>query len=100
MSVYKSTEGIYMKYIKTIITISISLFLIGCTDEQVAMSELKEQRLRQIEITGYSGFGCPSSLFVQTGFVAKNVFGESVKGVVCSSWFSDEVKVNYTKLTD
>ena len=89
-----------MKYIKIIIAIWVSLFLTGCTDDQVALTELEEKRFIEIEITGYSGFGCPSSLFVKTGFVAKNVYGEPVKGVVCSSWFSDVVKVNYTKLTD
>jgi len=71
----------------------VALSLSGCSDDQVARDALKDERFSNIEITGYSGFGCPSSLFVHTGFTAQDVYGEPVKGVVCSSWFSDEVLV-------
>ena len=80
---------------KPILLLVLSLSLVGCTDEQVAREALNEKRFRSIEFTGYSGFGCPSTLFVHTGFKAKEISGEPVKGVVCSSWFSDEVIVKY-----
>jgi len=71
------------------------VFLVGCSDEQLARKVLEEKRYHSIEITGYIGFGCPSTLFVHTGFVGKDVYGEDVKGGVCSSLFSDEVMVRH-----
>lgn len=73
----------------------IALFITGCTNEEVAREVLHEARFHEVEITGYKLFSCPPADFIHTGFKAKNVFGESVTGVVCSSPFSDKPVIKY-----
>ena len=65
----------------------------GCTNEEVARNALAKARFHDIEMTGYQLFSCPADNFVHTGFKAKNAFGETVTGVVCSSPFSDKTVI-------
>jgi len=63
------------------------LLLAGCTDPHNATRLLRAQGFTDIQITGYAWFACSDDDFVQTGFRARTVTGESVSGAVCSGLF-------------
>jgi len=69
--------------------------LFGCTNEKVALEALQEARFHDVEITGYTMFSCSPSDFIHTEFKAKNPFGETVYGVVCSSPFSENPIIKF-----
>ena len=59
----------------------------GCTDASKATRTLQAAGYQQIEITGYSVFGCSEDDTFHTGFVATGANGSRVEGVVCSGIF-------------
>ena len=63
------------------------LFLGGCTDAPKATNLLQSQGYSQVEITGYSFFGCGESDAWRTGFKATSPNGQRVEGVVCEGVF-------------
>lgn len=60
-----------------------SLLLLGCTDESAAIHTIQSAGFTSIRTTGYEPFGCGEGDVSSTGFVATNVRGERVSGVVC-----------------
>lgn len=64
-----------------------AMLLVGCTDAENATRLLKAQGYTDIEITGYSAFGCSEDDTLHTGFRAKGVNGQVVVGTVCSGLF-------------
>lgn len=69
---------------KNILFIIMILCLFSCTDEDKATRILKEQGYTEIKITGYSPFACSEDDVYSTGFKAKSVSGNYVKGTVCT----------------
>ena len=66
--------------------ILIALFLgilAGCSSPSNARRTLEDAGYEDIRITGYRPFSCGEDDFTSTGFVAKNVKGKNVDGVVC-----------------
>lgn len=58
-------------------------FAAGCTDADNAQRVLTAQGYTDIELTGYSFFGCGQDDFKRTGFRARAPGGQPVEGVVC-----------------
>jgi len=56
----------------------------GCSDAKNAEHVLYEAGYDDIEITGYSFFGCGEDDRFHTGFKAKSPRGHEVTGAVCS----------------
>lgn len=79
---------------KFIITIAIVL-VSGCTDPQGAREALSAQGFSNIEITGYKMFMCDEKDVYSTGFVAKNINGQTVKGSVCAGLFFKGSTIRY-----
>lgn len=66
----------------------IALFAIGCTDGAAARSALEDDGYTDIELTGYSFFGCGDDDTFHDGFRARR--GDRVvEGVVCCGWLKD-----------
>lgn len=59
----------------------------GCTDSSVAQRTLSGAGYKNIQITGYSLFGCSDDDFFHTGFEATGADGSRVSGTVCSGFF-------------
>lgn len=74
-----------MKYVnRTIAALVLAVSLVGCTDADNATKVLNANGFEQIQITGYSLFGCSEDDFQRTGFIAVGPTGKTVKGTVCS----------------
>ena len=73
----------------------ISLAFFGCTDSKNAVSVLSSQGYTDIEITGYSLFGCSEDDVVRTGFNAKAPNGQRVEGVVCQGFLVKGATVRF-----
>lgn len=80
---------------KTIAIVIMTLTLGGCTDPQGAKEALSAQGFSNIEITGYKMFMCAENDVYSTGFVAKNVNGQTVKGTVCAGLFFKGSTIRY-----
>lgn len=64
--------------------------LAACTRPDSASELLQKQGYRNIEIQGYSWFGCDGSDFYHTKFKAISPAGYETKGVVCEGlWFKN-----------
>lgn len=61
-------------------------FLAACDDPNTAKRTLSQMGYTDIEITGYSLFGCGKDDDFHTGFAATSPNGLRVTGVVCSGW--------------
>lgn len=61
----------------------------GCTDEETATRTLSNSGYTEINIKGYSFFGCSQDDFFHTEFSAKNSNGQVVEGIVCSGWLKN-----------
>ena len=59
----------------------------GGVSETDANRALKAQGFTDVKITGYEFFDCSQDDFFHTGFTAKNIHGEEIKGTVCSGIF-------------
>lgn len=74
---------------KILILISfISMMFMSCTDADGAQRILELNGYKNIQIEGYSIFGCSDDDIFKTKFIA--IHGQSqqsVQGVVCSGWF-------------
>ena len=74
-----------MKYInRSIAALVLAVSLAGCTDADNAVRVLEANGYEQIQITGYSLFGCSEDDFQRTGFKAVGPTGKKVEGTVCS----------------
>lgn len=62
------------------------LFVAGCTQPDKATIALQRDGYTEIQITGYSWFGCGKDDDFSTGFIAKKN-GKQVTGVYCSGWW-------------
>ena len=71
---------------KKIMALGIALVLAGCTDAPTARKVLESQGYTDVQIGGYSFFGCSESDQFHTEFTAKGMNGKQVSGVVCSGW--------------
>lgn len=60
------------------------VLLSGCTDEEGARKALDNEGFTDINFTGYQPGVCSDSDANATGFVATNMHGKRVRGVVCS----------------
>lgn len=76
--------GDNMKNILIVVTFFLSLVLSGCVSETDAEKALSAHGFTDIEILGYSVFGCSEDEFNHTKFRATNPQGVVVEGVVCS----------------
>ena len=72
-----------MKYLMMIV---VALMLVSCTDENAAMNALTSQGFTEIQLGGYSFFGCSQDDTFATKFIARNPQGIMVNGVVCSAF--------------
>ncbi len=72
---------------KTFLLVLTAMILAGCTDSNVATRALSGAGYKNIQITGYSVFGCSDEDFFHTGFEATGVDGSRVSGTVCSGFF-------------
>jgi hypothetical protein len=59
----------------------------GCSDPKTAKKTLENSGYTNIELGGYSFFGCSDGDRFSTKFTATNPNGVTVSGVVCSGWF-------------
>jgi hypothetical protein len=74
------------KFTKGVFIISVIIASSGCTNPDTATQALLDAGYSDIEITGYSFFGCSEDDTFKTGFIAKSARGKDVKGVVCSGF--------------
>ncbi|MET3232228.1 UNVERIFIED_ORG: hypothetical protein ABIC54_004433 [Burkholderia sp. 1263] len=66
--------------------LAVLTLLAACTDETAARKALAGSGFTDINITGYSYFGCDKHDTFSTGFEARGPSGQFVSGVVCSGW--------------
>lgn len=80
---------------KTIIAIAALTILVGCgVNPQTATRALEAQGLTQVDIGGWSMFGCGQEDNFKSSFKAVGANGQKVTGTVCSGWFKG-VTVRY-----
>lgn len=72
-----------MKRIFILLMLVLALCMSGCTDAPKATNLLKSQGYTQIQIEGYSFFGCSEEDYWRTEFNATSPNGQRVNGVVC-----------------
>lgn len=72
---------------KFIFVIAVLTMITGCSDQKTAKKTLENSRYTDIELGGYSFFGCSKEDTFSTKFTATNPNGVIVSGVVCSGWF-------------
>lgn len=75
-----------MKRFGLILTLLAVLSLTACTDTPGATRALYQQGYTEIEITGYSAFGCGEDYTFATEFKAVSTAKIPVTGVVCSGF--------------
>jgi hypothetical protein len=74
------------KTMKVLMVSGLSLAILsGCSRPEKSMDVLIDARYTDIELTGYSVFGCSDDDVFRTGFIARSSRGKTVKGVVCSA---------------
>jgi hypothetical protein len=74
---------------KNILVVLFSLVMCACTAEGASEEALGKAGFYDIQMTGYSFFGCSEDDTFKTGFRAKNVNGMEVEGVVCCGVLKD-----------
>lgn len=65
----------------------LGISLAACTDPDAARRTAENHGLTNVQITGYSFWGCSDDDTVRTAFTAQNAQGRTVRGVVCSGIF-------------
>lgn len=70
-----------------LIVIFTLLTLTSCSNQKDAKHALTALGFTDIKITGYAWRACSKEDFYHTGFIAKSVKGQIVKGAVCSGFF-------------
>lgn len=63
------------------------LMMMGCTDAEHAITVLKQQGYKNIQMTGYDFFACSKDDFYHTGFRATTRDNDVVNGTVCAGIF-------------
>jgi hypothetical protein len=82
------TYNVYFGVImKKFLIIAAVVLLSACTNTTKAERVLNENGYTDIQMTGYSMFGCDKNDSFSDGFKAKSPSGKTVTGVVCSGWF-------------
>jgi len=76
-----------MKSILAAALIASSVILSACSDADGARQTLEQMGYTNIQVTGYSLFGCDERDTFRTAFTAISPNGTPVDGVVCSGWF-------------
>jgi len=67
--------------------IILALILSGCTKPDAARQALESNGFTNIQLDGYSIFGCGKDDYFSDKFTATGANGKQVTGVVCSGWF-------------
>lgn len=75
---------LYKKFAAVALVVTAGLTASGCTDPEVARNALDDAGYSDIQIGGYTAYGCSEDDAYHTEFTAKNIRGKSVSGVVCS----------------
>lgn len=78
---------------KLLLVIMVS-FIIGCTNSNSATELLEKEGYTDIEMTGYSWFGCSEDDFYHTGFKAKKN-GKEITGTVCEGFLFKGKTIRY-----
>ena len=71
---------------RVLFALLVAASLAGCTDETAARKALSASGFTEINITGYTYFGCDKNDTFHTGFEARGPSGQFVVGEVCSGW--------------
>lgn len=80
---------------KSVIVVAAMVALSGCgVNPQNASRALEAQGLTQVQIGGWSMFGCGQDDTFKSSFTAIGANGQKVKGTVCSGWLKG-VTVRY-----
>lgn len=72
---------------KLILALALVASLSACTNADKSFRALEGAGYTQIQMNGYSFFGCGEDDAFHDSFTAKGANGKPVKGVVCSGWF-------------
>lgn len=80
---------------KILIAAVLAMTLTACTDPQEAKRILKAEGYTEVEMTGYSWFGCSEDDVYHTGFTGLNAAGNLVEGTVCSGLFFKNSTIRY-----
>jgi hypothetical protein len=67
--------------------IALVVVLCGCTSPDKSYQALEAAGYKNIQMTGYSFFGCDEKDTFHDGFTAVGANGNPVEGTVCSGWF-------------
>lgn len=67
--------------------IILAIALAGCTSPDKSFQTLEAAGYKNIQMTGYSFFGCDEKDSFHDGFTAVGASGKQVSGTVCSGWF-------------
>lgn len=71
-------------YIKLLLTITLCAILAGCgVNTKEANKVLEAQGMTEVQINGYSWFGCGEEDVFRSKFTAKSVVGEEISGSIC-----------------
>ena len=66
----------------------VMLALTGCaSNPNEVLRVLESAGFTNVELKGYSYFGCGEDDVYKTKFIAKGPTGQYVEGTVCSGWF-------------
>ena len=76
-----------MKRFTMVVLAIVVTMCVSCSSASDANKVLKSSGFSEIEIEGYTFFGCGEDDAFHTKFCAKNPKGVRVCGVVCSGWF-------------
>jgi len=72
---------------KLIIALAFATVLSGCTNADKSFRALEGAGYTQIQMNGFTFFGCDEKDSFHDSFTAKGMNGKYVDGVVCSGWF-------------
>jgi hypothetical protein len=64
-----------------------AILLTGCTSQDKSFKALEASGYTNINMTGYSFFGCGDKDTFRDGFTATGANGKQISGVVCAGWF-------------
>lgn len=71
------------------------LLMAACTQPEKSTRLLEAQGYTDVEITGYDVWACSEDDWYHTGFTAKTVTGQPVKGTVCAGFLFKGATIRY-----
>lgn len=77
------------------LTALLALLLCSCSAPDRTETTLQKAGFTNIEVTGWSPFSCGGDDTFSTGFVADNVQGQRVEGVVCCGLIGKQCTVRF-----